>query len=62
MPCESVSAKLLQSLYKIWSQQLMERWNKRVAIVTGANSGIGYATAEKLVENGLKVSSKSSIH
>lgn len=40
----------------------MERWNKRVAIVTGANSGIGYATAEKLVENGLKVSSKSSIH
>ena len=33
----------------------MERWIRRVAMVTGANSGIGAATAQKLVKAGLKV-------
>lgn len=33
----------------------MDRWNNRVAIVTGANSGIGKAIVKALLSNGMVV-------
>lgn len=33
----------------------MDRWNNRVAIVTGANSGIGKAIVKALLNSGMVV-------
>lgn len=33
----------------------MEKWSSKVAVVTGANSGLGHAVLKKLAQSGLKV-------
>ena len=33
----------------------MDKWEGRVALVTGASAGLGAAIAKRLVENGMKV-------
>jgi NADP+-dependent farnesol dehydrogenase len=33
----------------------MEKWNKSVAVITGANYGNGFATLKKLAESGITV-------
>lgn len=53
--CDFSSTVLSRLIAQIKYPKMEQRWTDKIALITGANTGIGKYLVESLVSNGMKV-------